>query len=131
MSVLLTVWRVLDPRQRRRLIVLQVLSIVMAASTVVGIAAVLPFFTVISDPGAVARYRLLGHVLRWLNDPNPASLVLLLGAAFALVVLAANAVNLFGFLAISRFAFEVGETLHVRLFREYMGREYAFHARNS
>ena len=54
-----------------------------------------------------------------------------LGLAFAAVVLIANAVNLFGLLAINRFAFRVGDTLYVRLFNEYMHRDYAFHTRTN
>jgi len=131
MRVLRSVWRVLDARQRRRLIGLQALSVLMAASTVAGIASVLPFFTAISDPSAAARFRLLGPVLRLMKTSDPASVVVTLGATFAAVVLVANVVNLFGFLAIGRFAFEVGESLHVRLFREYMQRDYQFHARHS
>src|SRR6185312_1616956 len=131
MRVLFAVWRLLDERQRRRLAWLQLLSVLMAASTVAGIAAVLPFFTVISDPGAAAHYRMLRPLLRVLSGADPGSIVLTFGAMFAGMVLVANAINLFGFLAISRFAFELGETLHVRLFREYMQRDYEFHARSS
>jgi ABC-type bacteriocin/lantibiotic exporter with double-glycine peptidase domain len=40
-------------------------------------------------------------------------------------------VNLYGFLAINRFATRVGDALYVRLFDEYMHRDYEFHARNS
>src|SRR5262249_27511932 len=53
-----------------------------------------------------------------------------LGGAFVALVLVANAVNLFGFIAINRFAYSVGETLYVRLFDEYLHRDYLFHTRN-
>lgn len=43
MKVLLAVWRLLDRRQRRHLAAMQLLSVLMALSTVGGIAAVLPF----------------------------------------------------------------------------------------
>src|SRR5262249_12748703 len=47
MPLLPTLWRLLDGRQRRRLIALQLVSIVMAFSTVGGLTAVIPFFTVL------------------------------------------------------------------------------------
>ena len=62
MSVLLTLWRLLDHRQRRQIVGLQLLSIVMALSTVGGIAAVLPFFAVLADPHAIERNALLRAV---------------------------------------------------------------------
>ncbi len=59
------------------------------------------------------------------------SFVMVLGIGFGAAVLVANAVNLYGFVAISRFAARAGDALYVRLFDEYMHREYEFHARNS
>jgi ATP-binding cassette, subfamily B, bacterial PglK len=50
MPVVLALWRLLDRRQRRQVVGLQLLSIVMALSTVGGIAAVLPFFAALSAP---------------------------------------------------------------------------------
>jgi ABC-type multidrug transport system fused ATPase/permease subunit len=129
MSVLLTLWRLLDHRQRRQIVGLQLLSIVMALSTVGGIAAVLPFFAVLADPHAIEHNALLRAV--WLRahlDSGGFSTVL--GIAFAAVVLIANAVNLFGFTAINRFAARVGDTLIVRLFDEYIHRDYEFHIRS-
>ena len=130
MSVLLTLWRLLDHRQRRQIIGLQLLSIVMALSTVGGVAAVLPFFAALADPHAIEHNALLRAVSREAHLDNGGSFFALLGVAFAAVVLIANAVNLFGFMAISRFAAQVGDSLYVRLFAEYMHRDYEFHIRS-
>jgi ATP-binding cassette subfamily B protein len=131
MSVLLGVWRLLDQQQRRRLARLQLLSIAMGLSTVGGIAAVLPFFTAITDPNAIRHNAVLRVVLARVTFDNDSSLVIVLGVAFAAVVLIANCINLLGFLAINRFAFRVGDTLYVRLFDEYIHRDYEFHTRNN
>src|ERR1700688_1283769 len=104
MSVLLPLWRLLDHRQRRRLVGLQVLSIVMALSTVGGIAAVLPFFAALADPHAIEHNALLRAVLQRMHIGNAGSFTAVLGMAFVAVILIANAVNLFGFMAINRFA---------------------------
>lgn len=127
MSVLLTLWRLLDHRQRRQLVGLQLLSIVMALSTVGGIAAVLPFFAALADPHAIEHNALLLAALQRVHLDNGGSSAAVLGMAFAAVVLVANAVNLFGFMAINRFAALVGDTLYVRLFDEYIHRDYEFH----
>jgi HlyD family secretion protein len=62
---------------------------------------------------------------------DDASLVILLGLGLCAVVLVANAINLVGFLAINRFAFQVSDTLYARLFDEYIHRDYEFHSRNN
>jgi ABC-type multidrug transport system fused ATPase/permease subunit len=130
MSILLTLWRLLDHRQRRQIVGLQLLSIVMALSTVGGIAAVLPFFAVLADPHAIEHNALLRAVLRGVHLDSDGSSSVVLGTAFAAVVLLANAVNLFGFMAINQFAARVGDTLYVRLFDEYIHRDYEFHIRS-
>jgi ATP-binding cassette, subfamily B, bacterial PglK len=131
MSVLQAVWRLLDQQQRRRLLGLQLLSIIMGLSTVGGIAAVLPFFTALADPGAVTHNAVLGAVRQRLHFDDHGSLVILLGVAFCAMVLIANTINLFGYLVINRFALRVGDTLYARLFQEYLRRDYEFHARNN
>ena len=130
MSVLHTIWRLLDHRQRRSLIGLQLLSIVMALTTVGGVAAVLPFFAALADPNSIKHYAIARAILQSVRLDD-SSFVLVLGIGFGAAVLVANAVNLYGFLAISRFATRVGDALYVRLFDEYMHRDYEFHARNS
>jgi ABC-type multidrug transport system fused ATPase/permease subunit len=129
MSVLLTLWRLLDHRQRRQIVGLQLLSIVMALSTVGGIAAVLPFFAALADPHAIDHNALLRAVWQRAHFGS-GGFPAVLGVSFAAVVLIANAVNLFGFMAINRFAARVGDSLNVRLFDEYIHRDYEFHIRS-
>jgi ATP-binding cassette, subfamily B, bacterial PglK len=128
MSILHALWQLLDSRQRRQLLGLQLLSIVMALSTVGGVAAVLPFFAALSDPNTIRHNAVAWAVLQKL-DVGEGSIVPALGAVFAASVLIANAINLFGLLAINRFSVRVGETLYAGLYAEYLRRGYAFHAR--
>ena len=130
MSMLHAIWRLLDRRQRRSFVALQLLSIVMALSTVGGVAAVLPFFAALADPHAIKQSAVARAVLHTVRLDDT-SFVVLLGLAFSAAVLIANAVNLYGFVAISRFAARVGDAMYVRLFGEYMHRDYEFHMRNS
>jgi ABC-type multidrug transport system fused ATPase/permease subunit len=128
MTILRALWRLLDSRQRRQLIGLQLLSIVTALSTVGGFAAVLPFFAALSAPDNITHSAVAWAVLQKLHVGQD-SIVPALGAAFAGSVLIANAVNLFGLLAINRFSARVGESLYAELFAEYLRRGYEFHAR--
>jgi HlyD family secretion protein len=129
--MLRALWHLLDQSQRRRLIGLQVLSVVMALCTVGGIAAVVPFLTVLADPGAIERSGPLHLIFQRLHFHNEAAFVAALGLVFVATVLIANAVNLFGVLTLNRFAAQVGDALFVRLFDGYMRRDYAFHLRNN
>ena len=131
MKILTRIWRLLDRAQRRRFIGLQLLSVLMALSAVGGIAAVVPFFAVLADPTSIQRNAVLRAVYQHLHFTSEGSFVLALGSAFIALVLLANAVNLFGMLAINRFALQLGDTFFVRLFREYLRRDFAFHLRTN
>jgi ABC-type multidrug transport system fused ATPase/permease subunit len=131
MSALLSLWRLLNQQQRRQLAGLQLLSIVMGLSTVGGIAAVLPFFTALADLAAVRESKALHWLFPRGLQLDDGTLLIALGGAFCVIILLANAINLFGFMAINRFAFRVGETLYVRLFETYLHRDYEFHTRNN
>jgi HlyD family secretion protein len=110
------------------LVVLQLLSVLMAASTVGGIAAVLPFFTVLAEPNAVDQSAVLQFLYRHMHFASERTFVVALGFGFAVVVALANAVNLIGTLTMNRFAFQVGDTFCTALFDEYLNRSFAFHA---
>ena len=131
MKILLTVWQLLDPRQRRQLVALQSVSVLMAFSTVGGLAAILPFFTTLAQPHAIAQHPALRFVYEHLRFANEHRFVVALGIAFAVAVVLANAVNLFGSRAIDRFAYHVGDALQIALFDEYLHRSYGFHVKTN
>lgn len=123
------VWHLLDRQQRWRLVGLQLLSLLMALATVGGIAAVLPFFTVLADPGSVERRAILRFLYHQFHFASERDFVVALGVALAVLVALANAVNLAGTLLMNRFAYQVGEAFRTALFDEYLNRSFAFHLR--
>jgi ATP-binding cassette, subfamily B, bacterial PglK len=131
MRILARIWRLLDRGQRRQLIALQLLAVLMALSAVGGIAGVVPFFAVLADPHSIERNVILRALYQRLSFASEGAFVVGLGSAFVLLVLLANAVNLSGMLAIERFALRVGDSLYVRLFQQYLRRDYEFHLRNN
>jgi ATP-binding cassette, subfamily B, bacterial PglK len=129
MRTVMRIWRLLDRAQRRRLVTLQMLSVIMALSTVGGIAAIVPFFAVLADPNSIARNAVLRMLYQHLHFASEGSFVVALGGAFIAFVLLANAVNLFGTVTINRFALQLGDTFYVRLFERYLRRDFEFHLR--
>ena len=127
MKLVSELWSILTPRQRRYVLFMQLFSLLMAFSTITGIAAIAPFFAVLGDA------QLIDHnaPLRWLyvhgGFASRRSFVVALGAAFIAVMLLANLVNLVGTLAMNRVALRVGTELQATLFGEYLLRPYSFH----
>jgi HlyD family secretion protein len=129
MNLLAEVWAILPPIQRRRAIWAQALSLMMAFSTVIGIASIAPFFAVLGDPGLIHR----NGSLRWLYEncgfSGSRSFEVALGATFLALVLLANAINVAGSLAITRLAWRIGTHLQSALLAEYLARPYIFHTK--
>jgi ABC-type bacteriocin/lantibiotic exporter with double-glycine peptidase domain len=132
MRLLAEIWQVLTPRQRRAVLAMQLMSLLMAAATTSGIAAIAPFFAVLGNPELIDT----NPWLRWLYAAGGFSgaqtFVLALGAGFVAVVLLANLIAVLGTLSMHRLALQIGNELQTTLFEEYLSRPYAFHcAHNS
>ena len=129
MSLLLDIWGVLTRRQRRYVVAAQLLSIIMACSTVVGIVSIAPFFSVLGDPRAIEH----GAFLHWLASHfgllSRRDFEIVLGAGFMVLVIAANAINVIGSFLMTRLAWHIGTDLQCALLGEYLGRPFIFHAR--
>jgi ABC-type multidrug transport system fused ATPase/permease subunit len=131
MSPFLELVRLLPRRQRRRLVLLQLVSLLMAFSTLGGIVSILPFFSLLENPGLVHENAALMWLYQHLPVASERNFLVTLGFGFTLTMLAANLVVLLGTLAMHRFASAVGDDLRVALFETYLHREYEFHLRTN
>jgi ABC-type multidrug transport system fused ATPase/permease subunit len=128
MDALLELWRLLDHRQRRAFFALQGVAVLMAISTLGGVAALVPFLIALADPAQVAAHPLLASVYRALAPGNPHRFTLALGAGFVIVMLLSNLINLLGAAAMTRFAFAIGDEFQAALLDEYLRRDRRSHA---
>jgi ATP-binding cassette, subfamily B, bacterial PglK len=128
MTLVYDIWGVLAARQRRWVIGAQVLSIVMAFSTVIGIASIAPFFSLLGDPKLIDQSGLL-HWLYNLGFSSRRSFTVALGLAFVGLVILANLINVIGSFVMIRLALWISTDLQSILFEEYLHRPYIFHAR--
>jgi HlyD family secretion protein len=129
MSLVTDFWSILGPVQKRQVLAAQVISLLMALSTVTGIAAIAPFFAVLGNPQLIDRYRLLHWLYLHGAFPGKRAFVMALGIAFIAAVLLSNLINALGSMAMTRLASRIGDQLQATLFDEYLSRPYAFHAR--
>ena len=128
MTLLRDLWSVLTPRQRRWTVWTQILSIVMAFSTVAGIASIAPFFSVLGDPQLIDRIAPLHWLYVHFGFSGKRQFEFALGLAFMAAVIAANLINVAGTFAIARLALWIGTDLQSALLGEYLTRPYLFHA---
>ena len=73
MNLVFDIWNVLTARQRRWVLGAQAISIVMAFSTVAGIASIAPFFSVLGNPKLIDQTGLLHSLYRFGFSSSAAS----------------------------------------------------------
>jgi ATP-binding cassette, subfamily B, bacterial PglK len=129
MSLVSDMRAVLSARQWRALMVMQLMSLLVALSTTLGVAAIAPFFAVLGDPRLIASNRWLHAAYVAGGFVSERTFTLALAAGFVALVLLANLVSVLGFIAMHRLARRIGSELQTTLFAEYLRRPYAFHAR--
>jgi ABC-type multidrug transport system fused ATPase/permease subunit len=129
MKTLQALWQLLDARQRRRFVLLQGVSLIVACFTIAGVAALAPFLMVLTDPALIERHAILTWLYAAGGFGSRAGFVLALGGAFVLMVVAGNLLTLLGTHLLTRFSLDVGDEFHAALLAEYLHRDYVFHAR--
>jgi ABC-type bacteriocin/lantibiotic exporter with double-glycine peptidase domain len=127
MTLIADFWGILTPQQRRGILIMQIVSMTMALSTVSGIAAIAPFFAVLGQPELIDHNALLHWAYAHGSFSSKRGFVVALGIAFIAVMLIANLINVLGSLAMSRLALRIGTELQSTLFGEYLSRPYSFH----
>jgi ABC-type multidrug transport system fused ATPase/permease subunit len=127
-TTVIAIWRLLYSQQRRQFVILLLLVWAMAVTTLLSLAAVVPFFGALADWHRIHENRLLALLYEAGGFVHERSFLVLLGLAFLSLVLIANAVNYFGMRAMYRFANAAGDRFCVALFLEYLSRDLEFHA---
>jgi ABC-type multidrug transport system fused ATPase/permease subunit len=123
---------ILDRREKRRGAVVVVLMIAMAAFEVAGIASVMPFLSVMGDPGSLERNPYLATAYRWTGFQDPTHFLALLAGFGLLVLLIATSVRLVAQYAIIRFAEMRRHSVSRRLLYRHLRQPYEyFLTRNS
>ena len=119
-------WRLLERRERRALVSLVPLMLVAAAVEVVGVAAVIPFLSVLADPDSLSTLPLVGPIVIASEIDDVGLLVRLTGLLFAAVILLANIMLIVKQYWLLRFSWSLNHTLSTRLLRHYLQQAYVF-----
>lgn len=116
----------LDPRDRRKVGLLLILMIVTAFMQTAGIASVMPFLAVLSDPAVVHENDMLRMAYEWLGFESTNSFLYFLGVAAFLLFMTGTALQALNQWAITRFTHMQQYELSRRLMGDYLARPFTF-----
>jgi ABC-type multidrug transport system fused ATPase/permease subunit len=117
---------VLDPGERRRAFMVWIMMVIAALLEVAGVASILPFIGVLSNPSIIEQNALMAHVYRWLDFSDQRSFMVFLGVLLLIIFLVSLAFRALTIYAIQRFSIMRIHTIALRLLSIYMGQSYEF-----
>jgi ABC-type multidrug transport system fused ATPase/permease subunit len=119
-------YRLLDPRERRRFYAVVTLAVTSALCEMVGVASILPFLAVLSDPGWIERSRWLSALYDGLGFATAEGFLILLGFGVLGLVMFSMGMRLVTVYAMARFANMRAYSLSVQLIENYLRQPYAW-----
>ncbi len=121
----------LTPQQRRRLLRLQFLVVIMSFAEIAGIASIAPFMAIVSDMSRLEGTGKLAQIYAASGFSTPADFLFWLGLAVLLVLVCGGVFSMLTTWRLLVYGQAVGEQISSRLFRYYLGQPWLFHATNS
>ena len=117
---------ILTRREKLRVLALLVAIIAMAFSQALGIASVLPFISLVMDPGLVFENDWLNLVYNTLNFSSINRFIIFAGIVMFGVIVLSNAISAFATWIKLRFVWMNNHRLSKRLLEKYLSKPYEF-----
>lgn len=113
-------------RERWQLVILSVALVIRAGVEMVGVASIMPFMSVVADPGLVQTNAYLANVYEWLGFESVTAFTTALGVAVVVFLVVANAFSALTVYGMTRFSWSMHHRLATRLLKGYLAMPYSF-----
>jgi len=131
-SLIISFWKYLDKRHKRRSVLIFILMIIVSFSEVISIGAILPFLGVLTSPELVYQNAFMQPIIQTLELSSANQLVLPLTIGFIVATLIAGVMRITLLNAINHFERVVGTDLNIDVYRNTLYQSYRDHIdRNS
>ncbi|SES34763.1 HlyD family secretion protein [Vreelandella subterranea] len=121
----------LTSEQRKKLLRLQVLVVLMAFAEVAGVAAIGPFMAVVGDISRLEGESTLAQLYTASGMETPRQFLFWLGIAVLMALTCAALISMYATWRLALYAQQVGAELSIRLYQHYMQQPWLFHASGS
>ncbi len=131
-SLLISFWKYLDKRHKRRSWLIFILMIIVSFAEVISIGAILPFLGVLTSPELVYQNAFMQPIIQTLELNSANQLILPLTIVFIAAALIAGVMRITLLNAINHFERVVGTDLNIDVYRNTLYQSYSDHIdRNS
>ena len=130
LKVIIELFSLLTPSQRKRFYVLQVLILIMTFIEILSIASIVPFMALVGDPSVLERDNLLATVYLKYNFETY-EFIFYLGVIVLISLTVASIVSIYITWRIAMFPPRIGTEIAHRLFSYYLDQDFLFHTKGS
>lgn len=124
-------YELFEPSERGRLGGILAAMVVTGILQTVGIASIMPFLAVVSNPSAITENEYLSWAYQALGFTSTESFIVVLGITFMVTMVASNGFTTFTGWMIVRFQWRTHRRLSHRLLDAYLSAPYEFHLHNN
>ena len=118
--------KLLNKRERKRLYILFSAMVISALIEVAGIASILPFLSLITNPTLIDDNRILNWLYTTLSFQSSNRFLIFIGVVVLLVLIASNILILLTMWGVARFTSMCDFTISKRLLSRYLHQPYVF-----
>ncbi|WP_194855655.1 ABC transporter ATP-binding protein [Alloalcanivorax venustensis] len=131
LSQIRELYSLLTREQRRKLLRLQVLVVLMSFAEIAGVVAIGPFMTLVGDMSQLEGEGLIAQLYNFSGISDHRTFLFWLGIGVLLVLAVAATISMTTIWRLSMYGAQVGAELSSRLFKHYMHQSWLFHAGGS
>jgi len=120
------VLELLTPGEQKRLYLLAGLMVISAIIEVVGIASIMPFLSLITDPGIIEENAILNRIYTTFNFQSTDRFLIFTGIAVLIILVISNSLVFLTNWGLARFAWMRNHSISRRLLKNYLYQPYKF-----
>lgn len=124
-------YSLLTEEQRKKLLRLQILVVLMAFAEIVGVVSIGPFMALVGDMDQLQGQGVIADIYRFSGLAEPRAFLFWLGVGVLVVLTTSALVSMLTVWRLSMYGARVGAELSSRLFHHYMHQPWLFHSSGS
>jgi len=126
LNTLKQLWQILTPLDRRKLLLVLSLVMIMAMIEAAGVVSIMPFLAVLSNPKIIESSAILRHVYDLFSSNTPQQFIMYLGILSLIVVVVSTCVKILTQFALNSFSSLQRHYFASRLLKIYLQQNYEF-----
>ena len=125
-TTLQQLWQILTPLDKRKLLLVLALVMIMALIEAAGVVSIMPFLAVLSNPKIIESTTILKTLYIFLKSATPQQFIMYLGILSLIIVVVSTGVKILAQYALNRFSSLQRHYFSTRLLKIYLQQNYEF-----